>query len=106
MVRIKFVLASNENSSKRHNYQKQKVISSLIRTQVVLSWNRVSIYLWIQKWHKSPVHGEDLGDVAEGRNLFDVAEVEVRVRAGQLAEVFHQRVVVRQVIVNSEIGEN
>ena len=62
-----------------------------------------SVYLWIQKWDESPVHGEDLGDIAEGRNFFDITEVEVRVRAGQLAQVFHQRVVVRQIVVNSEI---
>jgi hypothetical protein len=67
--------------------------------KLVWSW---SCYLRIQKWYESPVHGEDLGDVAEGRNFFDVAEVEVWVGASQLTQVFHQRVVVRQIVVNSE----
>ncbi len=70
------------------------------KLKIVRSW---SCYLRIQKWYESPVHREDLGDVAEGRNFFDVAKVEVWVGAGQLAQVFHQRVVVRQIVVNSEM---
>jgi hypothetical protein len=59
-------------------------------------------HLRVQDGQESPDHGEDPGHVPAVGDVPDVAQVDVGVLAGQVAQVFHQRVLGLQVVVQPE----
>ena len=59
-------------------------------------------YLIVEARKKPPVHGENLADIARGRDVPHVAQVNVCVLASHAAQVLHERVVRFQVVVKPE----